>query len=74
MINYFSFQAMHFFYGLGGFISPMIASPFLINIDCTPMVAGTTSPADQAKISRAQHLSKARTAFVILGSVQVNGV
>lgn len=64
-------QAMHFFYGLGAFISPMIAAPFLINIDCTPLVEGGNSSVDQAKISRAQHLSNSRTAFVILGSIQL---
>lgn len=64
-------QAMHFFYGLGGFISPMIASPFIVNIDCTSLVEGINTPADQAKINRAQHLSNSRTAFVILGSVQL---
>ncbi|XP_064633007.1 major facilitator superfamily domain-containing protein 4A-like isoform X2 [Lineus longissimus] len=31
-------QAMHFFYGLGAFVSPMIAEPFLLNTDCSGMV------------------------------------
>lgn len=66
------FQAMHFFYGLGAFISPMIAAPFLVNIDCTPLVDGVTSSSNSLRITRAQHLSKSRTAFVILGSIQVN--
>ena len=26
---------MHFFYGLGAFISPMIAEPFIYNADCS---------------------------------------
>ncbi|VDI54178.1 major facilitator superfamily domain-containing protein 4A-like [Mytilus galloprovincialis] len=64
-------QAMHFFYGLGAFISPMIAAPFLVNIDCTPLVDGVTSSSNSLRITRAQHLSKSRTAFVILGSIQL---
>ena len=33
-----SFQAMHFCYGLGAFVSPMIAEPFLLNEDCSPLI------------------------------------
>lgn len=69
---FLNFQAMHFFYGLGAFISPMIAAPFLVNIDCTPLVDGVTSSSNSLRITRAQHLSKSRTAFVILGSIQVS--
>jgi fucose permease len=29
---------MHFFYGLGAFVSPMIAEPFLLNTDCSGIV------------------------------------
>jgi len=80
------FQAMHFFYGLGAFISPMIASPFLLNIDCSPFIDGyTLSPgesglsdngtvtiAPQPKIvDRAIHLSHSKEAFFILGGIQV---
>lgn len=36
------FQGMHFCYGLGAFVSPMIAQPFLLNIDCTPFIDGYT--------------------------------
>lgn len=64
-------QAMHFFYGLGAFLSPMIAAPFLVNIDCTPLVDGKTTSTSQRTISRIQHLSQARTAFIILGSIQL---
>ncbi|KAM7295230.1 hypothetical protein ISCGN_024735 [Ixodes scapularis] len=28
-------QALHFFYGIGAFVSPMIAQPFLLNEDCS---------------------------------------
>lgn len=77
------FQAMHFFYGLGAFVSPMIASPFLMNIDCTPFIDGYTveplndvnssvSIAPQPKIvDRAMRLSHSQEAFFILGSIQV---
>jgi len=37
-------QAMHFFYGLGAFVSPMIAEPFLLNEDCTLFIDNITSP------------------------------
>ncbi|XP_070557583.1 major facilitator superfamily domain-containing protein 4A-like isoform X2 [Ptychodera flava] len=31
-------QALHFCYGIGAFISPIIAEPFLLNEDCTPLI------------------------------------
>ena len=33
---------MHCFYGLGAFVSPMIASAFLLNKDCSPYIDGFT--------------------------------
>ncbi|BFZ09112.1 hypothetical protein BsWGS_12150 [Bradybaena similaris] len=35
-------QAIHCSYGIGAFISPMIASAFLLNRDCTPYIDGFT--------------------------------
>ncbi|CAG5123748.1 unnamed protein product, partial [Candidula unifasciata] len=35
-------QAMHCLYGVGAFVSPMIASAFLLNTDCTPYIDGFT--------------------------------
>nr|KAI8739740.1 major facilitator superfamily domain-containing protein 4A [Biomphalaria glabrata] len=35
-------QAMHCSYGIGAFVSPMIASAFLLNRDCTPYIDGFT--------------------------------
>ena len=32
---------MHFCYGFGAFVSPMIAEPFLLNEDCTPFIGKT---------------------------------
>ncbi len=32
---------MHFCYGFGAFVSPMIAEPFLLNEDCTPFIGET---------------------------------
>lgn len=75
---------MYFFYGLGAFISPMIAAPFVLNVDCSPFIDGVTqetvtetgkqtisiSPSPQ-KVSRSQHLSHAKIAFAILGGIQV---
>ena len=43
MLNFFYFfQALYFFYGLGAFLSPMIAKPFLQNKDCTNMINNIT--------------------------------
>ena len=41
---------MHCFYGLGAFVSPMIASAFLLNKDCSPFIDGFTieTPVDRA--------------------------
>jgi len=36
-------QALHFCYGIGAFVSPMIAEPFLLNEDCSPFVDNDTS-------------------------------
>jgi hypothetical protein len=33
---------MHFCYGLGAFVSPMIAEPFLLNEDCSPFIDNNT--------------------------------
>ncbi|XP_023236471.1 major facilitator superfamily domain-containing protein 4A-like [Centruroides sculpturatus] len=35
-------QTMHFFYGVGAFVSPMIAQPFLLNEDCSRFIDNTT--------------------------------
>ena len=35
---------MHFCYGLGAFVSPMIAEPFLLNQDCTALIDNSTLP------------------------------
>ncbi|GFS35590.1 major facilitator superfamily domain-containing protein 4A [Nephila pilipes] len=37
-------QALHFFYGAGAFISPMIAQPFLLSEDCSPFIDNTSLP------------------------------
>ena len=77
---------MHFFYGLGAFVSPMIASPFLLNIDCSKFIDGYTAvPAVESSsnvtitvspqprvVNRATHLSHSKEAFLILGAIQVN--
>uniref|UniRef100_A0A914WC67 Cytochrome b5 heme-binding domain-containing protein n=1 Tax=Plectus sambesii TaxID=2011161 RepID=A0A914WC67_9BILA len=36
-------QALHFFYGLGAFLSPLIAEPFLKNFDCTTLIDNHTA-------------------------------
>ena len=32
------FKALHFFYGLGAFLAPMVVEPFLLNIDCSSFI------------------------------------
>ena len=61
----------------------MIASPFLLNIDCTPFIDGyteqpepevnvTVSVAPEPKVvERVMRLSHSKEAFFILGSIQV---
>ena len=39
----FTTQALHFCYGVGAFVSPMIAEPFLLNEDCSPFIDNDTS-------------------------------
>lgn len=39
-------QALHFFYGVGAFVSPMIAQPFLLNEDCSPFIDNSTEAVD----------------------------
>jgi len=35
-------KALHFCYGIGAFVSPMIAEPFLLNEDCSPFIDNDT--------------------------------
>nr|XP_006812452.1 PREDICTED: major facilitator superfamily domain-containing protein 4-like [Saccoglossus kowalevskii] len=44
-------QALHFCYGIGAFISPIVAEPFLLNEDCTPLLSYNQS-VDTDKIAR----------------------
>ncbi|XP_077544913.1 major facilitator superfamily domain-containing protein 4A-like [Haemaphysalis longicornis] len=37
-------QALHFFYGIGAFVSPMIAQPFLLNEDCSLFIDNQSEP------------------------------
>ncbi|XP_072026853.1 major facilitator superfamily domain-containing protein 4A-like isoform X2 [Amphiura filiformis] len=40
-------QALHFCYGLGAFISPIVAEPFILNEDCSPLInnnSGSSEP------------------------------
>jgi hypothetical protein len=43
-------QALHFCYGLGAFVAPMIAEPFLNSFDCTPLV--TTNKGQLSELER----------------------
>lgn len=46
---------MHFCYGLGGFLAPLVAEPFLRNIDCSPLIDNTTAPADDISQEALHH-------------------
>ncbi|XP_069193846.1 major facilitator superfamily domain-containing protein 4A [Procambarus clarkii] len=48
-------QALHFFYGLGAFLSPMIAEPFLLNKNCTEIVLNTTTTTSHHHHDQHQH-------------------
>lgn len=37
-------HAMHFFYGMGAFFSPVISEPYLLNEDCTPFLEQYQEP------------------------------
>ncbi|CAL4123253.1 unnamed protein product, partial [Meganyctiphanes norvegica] len=75
-------QALHFFYGLGAFLAPIIAEPFLVNKDCSQMVQNATSnhhPIDLnapnittpiQELKEVQHDSKIQYAFWILSGLQ----
>ncbi|GFO43940.1 major facilitator superfamily domain-containing protein 4 [Plakobranchus ocellatus] len=51
-------QAMHCSYGIGAFVSPMIASAFLLNKDCSPYIDGFTieTPSYQSGASNQSNL------------------
>ncbi|GIY34516.1 major facilitator superfamily domain-containing protein 4A [Caerostris darwini] len=56
-------QALHFFYGAGAFISPMIAQPFLLSEDCSPFIDNTSVPVhilDQNETLPAKNLVEAQ--------------
>ncbi|XP_035210516.1 major facilitator superfamily domain-containing protein 4A-like [Stegodyphus dumicola] len=73
-------QALHFFYGLGAFISPLIAQPFLLNEDCSPFIDNTSVPAHildedeplpAANLEEAQKMTHIDNAFWIMSALMV---
>ncbi|XP_042903766.1 major facilitator superfamily domain-containing protein 4A-like isoform X2 [Parasteatoda tepidariorum] len=73
-------QALHFFYGVGAFLSPMIAQPFLLNEDCSPFISNDTEPLfpeDENEVLPASTLEEARNmteidyAFIIMALTMV---
>ncbi len=76
----FPFQAIHFFYGVGAFVSPMIAQPFLLNEDCSrfienasesvfPLDDNETLPA--ATLEEAQNMTQIDYAFIVMALTMV---
>ncbi|XP_042231739.1 major facilitator superfamily domain-containing protein 4A-like [Homarus americanus] len=73
-------QALHFFYGLGAFLSPMITEPFLLNKNCTDQDTNNTHQLRldlNETLEISHHLSEAKNnseiqyAFWILSGLQV---
>lgn len=73
-------QAIHFFYGVGAFVSPMIAQPFLLNEDCSSFISNSsealfpdeeneTLPA--ATLEEAQNMTHIDYAFFIMALTMV---
>ncbi|CAI9744382.1 Hypothetical predicted protein [Octopus vulgaris] len=92
MINLFKnnvspfLQAMHFSYGMGAFLSPMVAEPFLLNVDCSPFIDGylvqnlnsshnnmtvVTVPPSPDQLLVLQRESRLKNAFYIIGAIQL---
>ncbi|XP_076328514.1 major facilitator superfamily domain-containing protein 4A-like isoform X2 [Tachypleus tridentatus] len=73
-------QALHFFYGVGAFLSPMIAQPFLLNEDCSPFIDNTIQPVTESEenftlpattLAEAQRKTHIDFAFWILALLMV---
>lgn len=77
-------QALHFFYGLGAFLSPIVTKPFLLNEDCNNLVlesedthrmisleAANFSEIAEGKLRDAQNNSRIEYAFWIMSAMQV---
>ena len=76
-------QAMHFCYGFGAFVSPLIAEPFLLNQDCSPFIDHQNAtdrdtlqfeedlPPDTDFLDAAQHETRVKYAFFIMAALQV---
>ncbi|KAF2353352.1 Major facilitator superfamily [Trinorchestia longiramus] len=77
-------QALHFFYGLGAFLSPIVTKPFLLNEDCNGLVLNSTdthrmidirlqniTQEAETELHHAQHDSKIEYAFWIMSCMQL---
>lgn len=73
-------QALHFCYGVGAFVSPMIAEPFLLNEDCSYFVDNITMPTPAPNktydlpantLEEAQEMTRVRYAFWIMAALQI---
>ena len=69
-------QVLHFCYGLGAFVSPMIAEPFLLNEDCSPFVDNDTTsytPGDQlaSSVAAGEHPAADRSDLELNATVSL---
>ncbi|XP_047738527.1 major facilitator superfamily domain-containing protein 4A isoform X1 [Hyalella azteca] len=77
-------QALHFSYGLGAFLSPIVTKPFLLNEDCNGLVLNSSvahrlldvrlvniTQEAQAELHHAQNNSEIQYAFWIMALMQL---
>lgn len=60
---------MHFCYGIGALISPLIAQGFLLNEDCSAMASGLQG--NVTDLEQATESTKVYQAFWIMAATQV---
>ncbi|XP_076348272.1 major facilitator superfamily domain-containing protein 4A-like [Tachypleus tridentatus] len=74
------YTALHFFYGVGAFLSPMIVQPFLLNQDCSRFIDNTTKVVNEyeenyslpaATLAEAQSKTHIDLAFWIMALLMV---
>ncbi|XP_033645915.1 major facilitator superfamily domain-containing protein 4A-like [Asterias rubens] len=63
-------QALHFCYGFGAFISPIVAEPFLLNEDCSPFIDNTTTTNDPVVPIQARSLDATELPSVSIATLE----
>lgn len=47
-------QALHFSYGVGAFVSPIVAEPYLLSFDCSTLINNSTDMTPLEKMINAE--------------------